>query len=172
MKRMLTLLTIGLFTMPLAAGCSSDSQADTAQTVPLATASSGDSQPDTAQETQTAYLDAYMAGDVDGQLALVGDDVEFTNIAFNDHREGKASYETLLKWVHLRTDVDATEIVRRFVSDDGAFGTVEIQWIGTRTDGEPFDINMLQVHEYDDDGMLVSVTNYWGDRDAYGQLIG
>lgn len=154
MKKMLTLLTIGLFAVPLAAGCSGDSQADK------------------AQETQTAYVEAYLAGDVDAQLALVGADVEFTNAAFDDHREGKAAFKTLLTWVHDRTDGEATKVVRRFVSDDGSFGTVEMQWIGPRSDGDLFEVNLLQVHEYDDDGMVVSVTNYWGDRDFYEQLMG
>ncbi len=155
MKKMLTLLTIGLFAVPLAAGCSSDSQADK------------------AQETQTAYVEAYLAGDVDAQLAVVGADVEFTNAAFNDHREGAAQYERLLNWVVEMTDRQATEVVRRFVSDDGTYGVIEYHWIGSRTDnGEPFDLNLLQVHEYDDDGMVVTVTNYWGDRDVYEQLVG
>jgi ketosteroid isomerase-like protein len=152
-------LLIGLAALPLAVGCSSDD------------GGSSDA-VDQAHEVQDAYVEAYEAGDVDAMIELYADDATWVNQTYLDNRTGIASMTNLLEWVVDTTDFGQSEIVERFVSDDGTQGVIVYHWVGNRTDnGDAFDLDMTHVQEYED-GMITSVTASFANSDAYDQLMG
>lgn len=152
-------LVIGLAALPLAVGCGSDD------------GGSSDA-VDQAQEVQDAYVEAYEAGDADGMVELMSDDVTWTNSTHWDSSTGTASMTSLLEWVVEATDLDQTEIVDRFVSDDGTQGVIVYHWVGNRTDtGEAFDLDMTHVQEYEN-GEITSVVASFANPDAHDQLMG
>jgi len=159
MRKMIKGLLIGLAALPLAVGCSSDD------------GGSSDA-VDQAHEVQDAYVEAYEAGDVDAMIETYADDATWINQTYGDTQTGTASMTDLMEWVVAVTDFDQSEIVDRFVSDDGTEGVIVYHWVGNRTDnGEAFDLDMTHVQEYDN-GEITQVTASFANRDAYEQLMG
>lgn len=150
-KRTLTVMTAVAL---LAAGCSSSD--DTADAV------------EAAEQTQSALVEAFLAGDIGAAVALYTDDVEFHDPMIGTETTGVASMRTQARTVFAWTDTDQTELLDSFVSDDGSSGVVVYRWVGDRGSAS-FDITMLQVHEYED-GLLKSLTNYYGNSDAAQQF--
>jgi ketosteroid isomerase-like protein len=159
MKSMTKGLLIGLAALPLAVGCSSDG-GGTSDAV------------DQAHEVQDAYVEAFDAGDAAAMIELYADDATWVNQTHGDTRTGTASMTNLLEWVVETTDSGQTEIVDRFVSDDGTEGVIVYHWVGNRTDnGAPFDLDMTHVQEYEN-GEITQVTASFANSDAYDQLMG
>ena len=159
MRNMTKGLMIGLAALPLAVGCSSDG-GGTSDAV------------DQAHDVQDAYVEAFEAGDVDAMIELYSDDATWVNETHRDTQTGTAAMTNLLEWVVEATDLDASEIVDRFVSDDGTEGVVVYHWVGHRTDnGEAFDLDMTHVQEYEN-GEITQVTASFANSDASDQLMG
>jgi ketosteroid isomerase-like protein len=159
MRNRIKVLLIACAALPLAVGCSSD----------------GDSSIDAvdqAHEVQDAYIEAFQAGDVAAMAELYDDDVTWSNPTHGDVDTGVAQMQNLDEWVVQVTNMDDTEIVDRFVSDDGTQGVVVFHWVGARSDnGEPFDLDMTHVYEYDN-GKIVNIDVTWANPDARDQLMG
>jgi hypothetical protein len=68
------------------------------------------------------------------------------------------------------TDMDATELLDRFVSADGSRAVVVERWIGTNYRGAPVDLPIVAIHEYRD-GKIAKESIYYAARDAYDQLL-
>ncbi len=152
-------LLIGLAVLPIAVGCGSDGD-------------SSDSAVEQAQQTQQEVIAAFEAGDAEAMNALYAEDAVFENATTGDLREGQASNMVLHEWVMQVTDRDQTEVVDQFVSADGTSGVVVIHWVGNRSDnGEPFDLDMTQVYEYED-GLVTHMTVSFANPDARAQLMG
>ncbi|MCB2177132.1 MAG: nuclear transport factor 2 family protein [Actinomycetales bacterium] len=134
-------------------------------------AASTGSAVDRAEQLQSQLVDAWLAGDVDAQLALTADDVTFENKAHDSYAEGRDAFASVLRDVASITDHEATELVRSFVSADGTTGVVEYHWVGEAPDQGPFDLTMLNRFTFAD-GKLASVTLYWAEPDAADQLLG
>ncbi len=134
-------------------------------------AASTGSAVDRAEQLQSQLVDAWLAGDVDAQLALTAEDVTFENKAHDVYAEGRDAYASVLRDVASNTDYEATELVGRFVSADGTTGVVEYHWVGEVPGHGPFDLTMLARHTYSD-GKLAGLTLYWAEPDAADQLLG
>lgn len=159
MKNRIKGLLIACAALPLAVGCSSDGD------------SSSDA-VDQAHEMQDAYIEAFQAGDVAAMAEMYDADVTFSNPTHGDVSTGVTRMQSLDGWVARITNMDETEIVDRFVSDDGTQGVVVFRWVGVRSDnGEPFDLDMTHVYGYDD-GKIVSIDVSWANPDARDQLRG
>ena len=159
MKNRIKGLLIACAALPLVVGCGSDGD-------------SGSDAVDQAHEVQDAYIEAFQAGDATAMTELYDADIRWSNPTHSDTNTGVAQAESLAGWVVEVTNTEQTEIVDRFVSDDGTRGVVVIHWLGNRSDnGEPFDLDMTQVHGYDD-GKIVSIDVSWANRDAREQLQG
>jgi ketosteroid isomerase-like protein len=158
MNNRIKALLIAVAALPLAVGCSSDGD------------SSSDA-ADQARETQLAYIEAFQAGDVAAMNELYDADVRWSNPTHGDVNTGMAQMLTLDRWAVQVADMDQTEIVDHFVSDDGTRGVIVFHFVGARSDnGEPFDLDMTQVYEYDD-GKIVSIDVSWANPDARDQLM-
>jgi steroid delta-isomerase-like uncharacterized protein len=134
-------------------------------------ATTGGSAVERAEQLQAQLADAWLAGDVDAQLALTAEDVTFENEAHGTYAEGRDEFASVLRDVASITDHEATEVVHSFVSADGTTGVVEYHWVGATPDGGPFDLTMLNRFTFAD-GKLASVTLYWAEPDAADQLLG
>lgn len=158
MKNKIKGLLIGLAVLPLAVGCGSDGD-------------STDSAVEQTQQVQQELVAAYEAGDADAMNALYAEDAVFENATVNDVTEGQVAMLALQRWVTQVTDQDQSEIVEQFVSADGTRGVVVYHWVGNRSDnGEPFDLDMTHVYEYED-GLVTHVTVSFANSDAYDQLM-
>ncbi len=138
-------LLIGLAVLPMAVGCGSDGD-------------STDSAVEQTQQVQQELVAAYEAGDADAMNALYAEDAVFENPTVNSVTDGQVAMLALQRWVTQVTDRDQSEIVEQFVSADGTRGVVVYHWVGNRSDnGEPFDLDMTHVYEYED-GLVTHVT--------------
>ncbi len=159
MKNRMKGLLIACAALPLAVGCGSDGD------------SSSDA-VDQAHEVQDAYIEAFQAGDVAAMAELFADDIEWSNPTHGSPTTGVALMRNQAEWVVEVTDRDQTEIVDRFVSDDGTQGVIVYHWVGNRSDnGEAFDLDMTHVQEYDD-GKIAHIDVSWANPDARDQLLG
>jgi ketosteroid isomerase-like protein len=122
----------------------------------------------TAEATQTALVEAFLSSDSSGTLELYTDDVGFEDPMIGTSTTGTSAMATQASTVFPWTDTEQTVVLDRFVSADGTSGVVVYRWVGTNAVG-PFDLTMVQIHEYDD-GLLAHLTNYYGDRDAAEQF--
>lgn len=162
----------------LAASCSSTSESDettvptTATTVPTTTTTEPPPDPaEIAEATQQASVEAFLTQDIDAFAALIADDYEFSDPTTRTHTSGSATAISNMKSIYNWTDAEQTELIERFVSDDGTRGTVVYRWVATTGLGSDVNVIMTQVHEYED-GKVRKVTNYYGTRDAYDQIMG
>jgi ketosteroid isomerase-like protein len=151
-------LLIGLAVLPMAVGCGSDGD-------------STDSAVEQTQQAQQELIAAYEAGDADAMNALYAEDAVFENPTVADVTSGQDAMLALQRWVTQITDQDRSEIVDQFVSADGTRGVVVYHWVGTFTDGTPFDLDMTHVYEYED-GLVTHVAVSFANSDAYDQLMG
>jgi ketosteroid isomerase-like protein len=159
MKNKMKGLLMACAALPLAVGCGSDGD------------SSSDA-VDQAHEVQDAYIEAFQAGDAAAMSELFADDIEWVNPMHGSPITGVTLMRDQAEWVVEVTDRDQTEIVDRFVSDDGTQGVIVYHWVGNRSDnGEAFDLDMTHVHEYDD-GKIARVDVSWANSDARDQLLG
>lgn len=124
-----------------------------------------------AAATQQASVEAFLTQDIDAFAALISDDYEFFDPTTGAHTSGSTAAISNMKSIYGWTDAEQTELIERFVSDDGTRGTVVYHWVATTGLGSDVDVIMTQVHEYED-GKVRKVTNYYGTRDAYDQLTG
>jgi ketosteroid isomerase-like protein len=116
-----------------------------------------------AEATQSAMVDAFLSSDVEAAVAQYAEDVEFHDPTFGRNLTGVAAMRSQGNTVFRWTDIEQTRLVERFVSEDGTRGLVVYHWVG-ESDMGPFDLLLVQVHEYDD-GVVQTITNYYGDRD-------
>ena len=68
------------------------------------------------------------------------------------------------------TDTDATDVLDRFVSQDGSRAVVVMRWTGTSAFGRAFDLPIVVLHEYRD-GKIARESMYYAAKDAYEQLM-
>ena len=179
MRNRTTAILIVVVAAMLAAACSSSSGSDET-TVPttattVATTTTTEPVPDpaeVAEATQQALVKATLTQDIDAFAAVIADDYEFLDPTTGAHTSGApaaiSNMEAIYDWI----DPEQTKLIERFVSVDGTAGTVIYDFVGTTAFGSDFDIIMTQVHEYDGDGKVRKVTNYYGGRDAYDQFMG
>ena len=121
------------------------------------------------EANETAYLDAFFAGDLDAIMATYTEDAIFEDQTFGDYREGKLSVRGMVGAAIRLTDADTTEVLDRFVSADGSRAVVVERWVGTNYLGAPFDLPIVAIHEYRD-GKIAKESIYYAARDAYAQL--
>lgn len=121
-----------------------------------------------AEATQTALVEAFLSSDSFGVLELYADDIGFEDPMIGTSSTGASSMATQASTVFPWTDTEQTVVLDRFVSADGTSGVVVYRWVGSNASG-PFDLTMVQIHEYDD-GLLAHLTNYYGNPDAAEQF--
>lgn len=120
---------------------------------------------------ETAYIETFLAKDLDGLMDTMTEDVVWVDETFGDYIEGKAAVRSMYSFVIKFADPDASEVLDRFVSADGTRATSTWDWIGTNGFGKSFDLPIALIHEYRD-GKIVKETAYYASPDAYSQLMG
>jgi steroid delta-isomerase-like uncharacterized protein len=118
---------------------------------------------------EAAYLDAFLAQDLDAIMATFTDDAVFEDQTFGDHLEGTPAVRGMERAVFRLTDPEATELLDHFVSSDGSRAVMVWRWAGTSAMGREFDLPTLLVHEYRD-GRIAKESIYYAARDTYAQL--
>lgn len=176
MRKQITTIVIIVVLAALAAACSTSSDADettiptTATTVAPTTTTEPPPDPaEVAEATQAASVEAFLTQDIDAFAAVIADDYEFFDPTTGAYTSGSTAAISAMNGLYIWTDAEQTELIERFVSDDGTRGTVIYHFVGTTGFGSDFDLIMTQVHEYED-GKVRTVTNYYGTRGAYSQL--
>ena len=160
--RITRLLLVAALTLAVVGGPSAAVAAQDAEPVPA--------DPVAATEAnETAYLDAFFAGDLDAIMATFAEDAIFEDQTFGYYSEGNAFVRGMDRNALRMTDMDATELLDRFVSADGSRAVVVERWIGTNYRGAPFDLPIVAIHEYRD-GKIAKESIYYAARDAYAQL--
>ncbi len=160
--RILRLLLAGTLSLALVGGLNlvvmaQDDEAVTADAVAV------------TEANETANLDAFFAQDLDAIMATYAEDAIFEDRTFGDHLEGNAAVRSMIGPVLKMTDVDATELLDRFVAADGSRAVLVERWIGTNYRGAPFDLPIVLVHEYRD-GKIAKESIYYAAPDTYDQL--
>ena len=149
----------------LAAGCSSapsaESEAD-AEAVEAVAA---------VKANETAYIEAWMAKDLDALMDTMTEDVIWVDETYGDYIEGKAAVTGMYSFVIEFSDPDGTGVLDRFVSEDGGRAASTWEWNGTNAYGKTFDLPIALIHEYRD-GKISKQTAYYASPDAYDQLMG
>jgi len=173
-----TTIVIVLVLAMRAAACSSTSEADetmvptTATTVATTTTTEPPLDPaEIAEATQQASVEAFLTQDIDAFAALISDDYEFFDPTTGAYTSGSTTAISKMGNLYGWTDAEQTELIERFVSDDGTRGAVVYHWVATTGLGSDVDVIMTQIHEYED-GKVRTVTNYYGTRDTYDQIMG
>lgn len=179
MRNRTTTLTILVALAMLVAACStaSDAVETTVVEAPTTVAAPPTTEPppdpaEVAEATQKASVEAFLTQDIDTFAALIADDYEFFDPTTGTHTSGATSAISKMEGIYEWTDADQTELIERFVSVDGTRGTIVYHWVATTAFGSDIDIIMTQIHEYSDDGLIRMVTNYYGGRGAYDQIMG
>lgn len=178
MRKQITTIVIIVVLAALATACSTSSDADettipaTATTVAPTTTTEPPPDPaEVAEATQAASVEAFLTQDIDSFAALITDDYEFFDPTTGAYTSGSTTAISKMEGLYGWTDAEQTELIERFVSDDGTRGTVVYRWVATTGFGSDVDVIMTQIHEYED-GKVRTVTNYYGTRDAYDQIMG
>jgi steroid delta-isomerase-like uncharacterized protein len=156
------LLLVGALTLALVGGLSAVVIAQDEEPVPADLVT-----PTEANET--ANLDAFFARDLDAMMATYAEDAIFEDLTFGDYLEGEAAVRGMIAVVLRLTDVDATEVLDRFVSADGSRAVLVERWTGTNYLGAPFDLPIVLIHQYRD-GKIAKESIYYAAQDAYAQL--
>ena len=174
-----SLLGIGLLIM--AVGCASDPTAtseygeleqELAQAeAQLAEVAANEAAVAAVEANETAYIEAWMALDLDALMEAYAEDTLFVDETFGDYMEGKATVRAMLSNIISVTDPDGIELLDRFVSDDGTRAASRWEWGGTNFSGNEFDLPYVVIHEYRD-GKIVKETIYYASPNAYSQLMG
>jgi ketosteroid isomerase-like protein len=118
---------------------------------------------------EAAYLDAFVAKDLDAFMATFSDDPIFEDRTFGDYLVGAVAVRDMENAVLRMTDHEVSTLLDHFVSADGARAVQIWQWAGTNYLGRPFDMPILVVHEYQD-GKIAKESLYYAAGDAYAQL--
>jgi steroid delta-isomerase-like uncharacterized protein len=129
------------------------------------------SNPSETEANEQAFIDAWVAQDLDALLETYAEDILFVDESFNDYMEGKTVVKGMLSNIIGWTDPDAIELLNHFVSDDGTRAVSEWEWGGTNFQGKEFDLPYVMIHEYQD-GKIVKETMYYASPHAYDQLMG
>ena len=123
------------------------------------------------EANETAYIETFLAKDLDGLMDTMTEDVVWVDETFGDYIEGKDAVRNMYSLVIKFADPDASGVLDRFVSADGTRATSTWDWIGTNGLGKSFDLPIALIHEYRD-GKIVKETAYYASPDAYSQLMG
>lgn len=123
------------------------------------------------QETAMAIIaDPAAFGTEDEVLDLL-DELAAPGTVYGDAAFGSIDYRT--GWRNtLFAQVDATiRTWTSWLSDDGSVGGSLWTWSGTARNGEPFDLQGIEISTYDEDGRYTSITVYYPYEDAEVQRI-
>ena len=155
------LLLVGALTLAVVGGLSAAVMAQDDEPVPA-------DQVAATEANETAYLDAFFAGDLDAIMATFAEDVIFEDQTFGTYLPGNAALRGAMANILRMTDRDATEVLDRFVSADGSRAVIMKRWVGTNNLGAPFDLPIVLINEYRD-GKIAKESLYYAARDAYEQ---
>lgn len=124
-----------------------------------------------SRTNETAYIEAWMALDLDALMETYTDDTLFVDETFGDYMEGKDIVRNMLTNIFSVTDPDGIELLDHFVSEDGTRAASQWEWGGTNFNGKEFDLPYVVIHEYRD-GKIVKETIYYASPNAREQLLG
>jgi steroid delta-isomerase-like uncharacterized protein len=124
-----------------------------------------------SRTNETAYIEAWIAQDLDAMMETYTDDTLFVDETFGDYMEGKDIVRNMLTNIFSVTDPDGIELLDSFVSDDGTRAVSQWEWGGTNFNGNKFDLPFVLIHEYRD-GKIVKETIYYASPNAREQLMG
>jgi steroid delta-isomerase-like uncharacterized protein len=123
------------------------------------------------EANEAAYLEAFLAKDLDAFMDTFTDDAVFIDETFGDHLEGRAAVRGMYTHMIKLADPDLSEELDLYVTGDGTTATSTWEWIGTNAYGDPFHLPLALIHEYRD-GKIARETVYYASRNAYNQLMG
>lgn len=126
---------------------------------------------DEVEASETVNIAAFLDKDLDALMDTYTEDVVFVDRTFGDHVVGRDEYRKMNADVIAWADPDATEVVDRFVSEDGTRAVTIWEWIGTNYFGKDFDLPFVMINEYRD-GKVARQSIYYASPDAYNQLMG
>ena len=141
----------------VASGCSGGSEADAGVAA--------------VEANETTYIEAWIAADLDALMDTYTEDAIFVDETYGDYIEGQDRVRNMYSNVLHFTDPDVTEVLDRFVSEDGTRAASRWEWGGTNGFGKAFDLPIVLIHEYRD-GKIAKEIVYYASPDAYGQLLG
>ena len=122
-----------------------------------------------SQDAQAQFVAAFLSADPASAAEVYGDEISFNDPTFNNTLAGKSALASQAETVFGYTDVSQTELLEEYVSADGTRGTVSYHWVGENFYGQPFDIVMTQLLEYEA-GEITSITNHYATADTFEQL--
>ena len=123
--------------------------------------------PDAALETRIehyrhvsrAYVDAVNRGDLDAILACYAEDAEIHDPVGRRYLKGKAALREFYASVIGRAHMEIVGPIR------GSFGTSVATPLRSRIPGKAIDC--ITVSRFDDDGLIVEYSAYWGPTDMH-----
>ncbi|WP_192551774.1 steroid Delta-isomerase [Pseudomonas sp. IzPS59] len=113
------------------------------------------------QTTMARYVELVDAGDIDGILALYGEDATVEDPVGQPPIQGLADIERFYRQGLGASQVSATLTgpVRATLNGCGAMPfRVDMQWAG-----QPCSLHVIDVMEFDDDGKIRSMKAYWSE---------
>ncbi|UQS16302.1 steroid Delta-isomerase [Pseudomonas sp. HS6] len=113
------------------------------------------------QTTMARYVELVDAGDIDGILALYGEDATVEDPVGQPPIQGRADIERFYRQGLGASKVSATLTgpVRATLNGCGAMPfRVDMQWAG-----QPCSLHVIDVMKFDDDGKIRSMKAYWSE---------
>ena len=123
------------------------------------------------EANETAYIEAFLAKDLDIFMDTMTEHLVFVDGTFGDYFEGKNAVRSMYSNVIKFVDPDASGVLGQFVSADGRRAISTWEWIGSNCCGEPFDLATALIHEYRD-GKIVRKTVCYPSPDTCSRLMG
>ncbi len=128
---------------------------------------------DKAKATQELLYEVIADPDAhgaEGEVLDLLDELAAPGTVYGDDAFGSTSWRT--GWRNtLFGDIDATiHTWLSWLSDDGSVGGSMWTWSGSAINGEPFDLQGIELSTYDTQGLLDSVTVYYPYEDAEVKL--
>ncbi|WP_192558032.1 steroid Delta-isomerase [Pseudomonas allokribbensis] len=120
------------------------------------------------QTTMARYVELVDAGDIDGILALYGEDATVEDPVGQPPIQGLADIERFYRQGLGASKVSATLTgpVRATLNGCGAMPfRVDMQWAG-----QPCSLHVIDVMEFDDDGKIRSMKAYWSEANIGPQF--
>ncbi len=126
---------------------------------------------DRVKANELAYVEAFMVEDLEALMDTFADDAVFIDETFADHLEGKTAIRDMYAGVLAATDKGVSEVLDRFVADDGTMATSLWQWAGVNPNGGLFHLPLALVHAYRG-GKITREIVYYASPNAVEQVLG